>query len=252
MAHSGELRFVISKDSCRIYCGSSGKGNKKEEPCASSHTDMKTRGVKRKEKKTGGEETIGLRPRFMPERFLTFQCLFMEPFIIVIPVRRSPPQLKSGIYVPRHFHLTRCHNVPYHDKEICPSLWLIEYLQQLYEVNKHYHVGVIVTAARRWSSRDSLRHKAPPAGLRCQIEAHKIHRGRGLILTPVVRHSFEHHTRDSTIWHGSTPILRADQRPPTSVPLPPTSKEEMRLDEYFKFPHAAEALYTLRHSSQRH
>ncbi|GFW53526.1 hypothetical protein TNCV_4814321 [Trichonephila clavipes] len=34
----------------------------------------------------------------------------------------------------------------------------------------------------------------------CQIEAHKIHHGKGLDCMRIITHSFEHHTADSTIW----------------------------------------------------
>ncbi|GFY01243.1 nibrin [Trichonephila clavipes] len=52
----------------------------------------------------------------------------------------------------------------------------------------------------------------------------------------VVSRSFEHHTGDSTIWLSFTPVLREDtwgrQGPPTSLPLPPTSLEDLQLDGY--------------------
>ncbi|PRD36099.1 UNVERIFIED_CONTAM: hypothetical protein NCL1_09697 [Trichonephila clavipes] len=70
---------------------------------------------------------------------------------------------------------------------------------------------------------------------------------KGLV-TPVVSCSFEHHTGDSTIWLDSTPILRENtlegsQRPLTCLPLPPTSREDLRLDGYLEYPHAAKTLY---------
>ncbi|GFX57814.1 uncharacterized protein TNCV_943741 [Trichonephila clavipes] len=37
------------------------------------------------------------------------------------------------------------------------------------------------------------------------------------------------------------------QRPPTSLPLPPTSRKDLRLDDYLKYPHAAKALYIYKH-----
>ncbi|GFT03696.1 hypothetical protein TNCV_278581 [Trichonephila clavipes] len=56
---------------------------------------------------------------------------------------------------------------------------------------------------------------------------------------PVSR-SFEHHTGNSTIWLVSTPILREDtwggQGLPTYLPLPSTSREDLRLDGYFIVP----------------
>ncbi|GFU74941.1 transposable element Tc3 transposase [Trichonephila clavipes] len=55
---------------------------------------------------------------------------------------------------------------------------------------------------------------------------------------PVVSYNFEHHAGDNTIWLGSTPILR-EQGLPTSLPLPPTSREDLQLDGYSECPHAA-------------
>ncbi|GFX03387.1 hypothetical protein TNCV_4633991 [Trichonephila clavipes] len=82
--------------------------------------------------------------------------------------------------------------------------------------------------------------------------------------------SFEHHTSDRTIWFGSTPILRENtledaQGSPNSLPLPPISQEESKLDEYLDCPmthrhytftniHAFSGIQTqaLQHSSQYH
>ncbi|GFX36654.1 uncharacterized protein TNCV_580331 [Trichonephila clavipes] len=70
-------------------------------------------------------------------------------------------------------------------------------------------------------------------------------------VTPVVSRSFEHHTGDRTIWLGFTQILRehpgGGQGNPTYLPLPPTSREDLRLDGYLKYPHAAKALYIYTH-----
>ncbi|GFW75747.1 uncharacterized protein TNCV_4429301 [Trichonephila clavipes] len=74
--------------------------------------------------------------------------------------------------------------------------------------------------------------------------------------TIVVRRSFEHHTGDSTTGLVVVPspvirspapnlegkYLRGCQGPPTSLPLPPTSKEYLRLDGYLVYPHAAKVL----------
>ncbi|GFV47282.1 uncharacterized protein TNCV_4829381 [Trichonephila clavipes] len=54
------------------------------------------------------------------------------------------------------------------------------------------------------------------------------------------------------IWLDSTPIKRentlgGDQMPPTSLPLPPTSREDMWLDGYLDNPHATQALYIYKH-----
>ncbi|GFT55105.1 hypothetical protein TNCV_2325981 [Trichonephila clavipes] len=38
-----------------------------------------------------------------------------------------------------------------------------------------------------------------------------------------------------------------NQRPSTSLPLPPTSRENLWLDGYLEYPHAAKALYIYKH-----
>ncbi|GFW93821.1 hypothetical protein TNCV_4221021 [Trichonephila clavipes] len=60
---------------------------------------------------------------------------------------------------------------------------------------------------------------------------------KGLFLTLVVIRSFKHHANDSSIWLGYTPslrenALRSNQRPPTSLFLPPTSRVDLWLDRY--------------------
>ncbi|GFV98620.1 uncharacterized protein TNCV_1453061 [Trichonephila clavipes] len=74
---------------------------------------------------------------------------------------------------------------------------------------------------------------------------------RARIVTPVVSLSFEHHAGDSTILLGSTPIYREQTRgwsgPPTSLPLPPTTREDMRLDGYLEYPHAVKVRYIYKH-----
>ncbi|GFY27280.1 hypothetical protein TNCV_2069001 [Trichonephila clavipes] len=60
--------------------------------------------------------------------------------------------------------------------------------------------------------------------------------------------SFEHHAGDSTTFAWFHPNLErenpgGDQGPPTSLPLPPTSREDLRFDGYLEYPHAAKALY---------
>ncbi|GFS58943.1 uncharacterized protein TNCV_68701 [Trichonephila clavipes] len=68
---------------------------------------------------------------------------------------------------------------------------------------------------------------------------------------PVVSCNFEHHAGDSTIGLGSKPNLGrtfgGGQRPPTSLPLPPTSREDLQLDGYSEYPNAAKALYMYKH-----
>ncbi|GFX22733.1 uncharacterized protein TNCV_4838701 [Trichonephila clavipes] len=85
----------------------------------------------------------------------------------------------------------------------------------------------------------------------CQIEAHEIHHSLVLDCTHVVSRSLEHHAGDSTFWLASTPIMRENTRggqgSPTSLPLPPTSREGLRLDGYLEYPHAAKALYIYKH-----
>ncbi|GFX29169.1 hypothetical protein TNCV_3217041 [Trichonephila clavipes] len=58
---------------------------------------------------------------------------------------------------------------------------------------------------------------------------------------PVVGRSLQHHIGDSTIWLCSSPILREntlveDQGAPTSLPHPPTSREDLWLDGYLQYP----------------
>ncbi|GFY30939.1 hypothetical protein TNCV_1629131 [Trichonephila clavipes] len=67
---------------------------------------------------------------------------------------------------------------------------------------------------------------------KCQIEAHKVHRGKGLVFTPVVIRSFERHVGGSNIWLGSTAILQENTLGVGA--LPPTSLENFRLDEYLE------------------
>ncbi|GFY16895.1 uncharacterized protein TNCV_3689531 [Trichonephila clavipes] len=71
----------------------------------------------------------------------------------------------------------------------------------------------------------------------------------GQIFAQVVSLSFGHHAGDSMIWLGSTPSLRENtpgggQRPPTSLPLLLTSREDLQLDSYLEYPPATKALYT--------
>ncbi|GFU66124.1 hypothetical protein TNCV_2857971 [Trichonephila clavipes] len=80
-----------------------------------------------------------------------------------------------------------------------------------------------------------------PPDLLCQIEGHEIHRDKGASCTPVVSRSFEH----VTMRFGSVPppILRENtlgvgQELPASLPLPQSSREALRLNEYL-VPHAA-------------
>ncbi|GFX04610.1 uncharacterized protein TNCV_901381 [Trichonephila clavipes] len=46
-------------------------------------------------------------------------------------------------------------------------------------------------------------------------------------------------------FRGRKPL--GGQGPPTSLPLPPTSREDLRLDGYLEYPHAAKALYIYEH-----
>ncbi|GFU13713.1 hypothetical protein TNCV_939391 [Trichonephila clavipes] len=54
--------------------------------------------------------------------------------------------------------------------------------------------------------------------------------------------SFEHHAGDSTIWLGFDPILKENISGGTSLPLPPTSREDLRLKGYLEYPYAAKNL----------
>ncbi|GFW97801.1 uncharacterized protein TNCV_1425641 [Trichonephila clavipes] len=55
----------------------------------------------------------------------------------------------------------------------------------------------------------------------------------------------------TTICLISTPILREDtwgnQRPPTSLTLPPTTLDDLRLDGFLEYSHAAKAQYIYKH-----
>ncbi|GFY22762.1 hypothetical protein TNCV_2180231 [Trichonephila clavipes] len=60
-------------------------------------------------------------------------------------------------------------------------------------------------------------------------------------VTPVVSHSFERYTCDTTIYLGFTPILRENTLEvvsdlPSLCSLPPTLREDLRLDGYLKYP----------------
>ncbi|GFU69817.1 uncharacterized protein TNCV_2452751 [Trichonephila clavipes] len=94
----------------------------------------------------------------------------------------------------------------------------------------------------------------PPDRL-CQIELHEIHHGKGLDCTPVVTVAFEHHTVDNAIWLGPPNF---EEKPPGGgeglpnfLPLLPTSREDLRLDSYFEYPHAAKTLHIYKHPCLR-
>ncbi|GFV68671.1 hypothetical protein TNCV_4883701 [Trichonephila clavipes] len=102
---------------------------------------------------------------------------------------------------------------------------------------------------------------------RCHIEAHEIHRGKGLLLrlllavalsTVQVRIRF-----GFVLLNFERKYLRVARGYPISFPFPPTSRKNLRLDEYLEFPmphrqctiiniHAFSGVRTqaLRHSSQ--
>ncbi|GFW80198.1 uncharacterized protein TNCV_461061 [Trichonephila clavipes] len=65
--------------------------------------------------------------------------------------------------------------------------------------------------------------------------------------TPVVSRSLEHHSGDGIFCLGCTPILRGGQRPPTSFPRPPTSRDDMRLGGYLEYLHAAKEITIYTH-----
>ncbi|GFU29696.1 uncharacterized protein TNCV_4745321 [Trichonephila clavipes] len=68
------------------------------------------------------------------------------------------------------------------------------------------------------------------------------------IFIPVVSLNFEHLASDSTIFTRFHPNLEGEnpgggQGAPTSLPLPSTTREDLRLDGYLEYPHAAKAQY---------
>ncbi|GFW29951.1 uncharacterized protein TNCV_4999911 [Trichonephila clavipes] len=88
--------------------------------------------------------------------------------------------------------------------------------------------------------------------IRCQIETHEIHYDKGARCTTAVGRSLEHQTGDSTIQLGSTPVLRENtlekgHGSPTSYPLPPTSREDLRLNGCLEYPHSSKALNIYKH-----
>ncbi|GFY32290.1 uncharacterized protein TNCV_3557981 [Trichonephila clavipes] len=62
--------------------------------------------------------------------------------------------------------------------------------------------------------------------------------------TPVIRHSFEPSTKDIKILRENS---LEGQGPPTSLILPQTSPEDLRLDGYLEYPPIAKALYIYKH-----
>ncbi|GFV02355.1 uncharacterized protein TNCV_1022831 [Trichonephila clavipes] len=72
------------------------------------------------------------------------------------------------------------------------------------------------------------------------------------IFTPVVSLSFDQHAGDSTVSARFHPYLEGEnleggQGPPTPLPLPPTTREDLWLDGYLGYPHAAKALHIYIH-----
>ncbi|GFV72747.1 hypothetical protein TNCV_1269421 [Trichonephila clavipes] len=62
--------------------------------------------------------------------------------------------------------------------------------------------------------------------------------------TPVVSHNFEHYPDENSIWLSSITTLNpgGDQRPPSSLLLPSTSREDLQLNGYLVY-HATWTLY---------
>ncbi|GFW29629.1 hypothetical protein TNCV_3934971 [Trichonephila clavipes] len=84
----------------------------------------------------------------------------------------------------------------------------------------------------------------PPDG-QCQIEAYEIHRKKELDVRPSFSVALS--TMQVTEGLGLTTIFREDplgggQEPPISFPLPPISKNDLRLEGSLKYPHAKKAL----------
>ncbi|GFS54903.1 uncharacterized protein TNCV_3576211 [Trichonephila clavipes] len=70
--------------------------------------------------------------------------------------------------------------------------------------------------------------------------------------TPVVSHTFEHHTGESTSLARLHPNFKEHPRDcqgtPKSIPLSPTSRKDLGLEGYLEYPYAAKALYIYKHS----
>ncbi|GFX94232.1 hypothetical protein TNCV_4292771 [Trichonephila clavipes] len=69
--------------------------------------------------------------------------------------------------------------------------------------------------------------------------------------TSVDSRSFEPHTGDSTIWFGSTSILRENtlemSGTSTSLPPPLTTRKDLRLDGYLEYSYIAKTLHIYKH-----
>ncbi|GFT54388.1 hypothetical protein TNCV_2727251 [Trichonephila clavipes] len=85
----------------------------------------------------------------------------------------------------------------------------------------------------------------PPDRRNISSRPSKFIAAKGLIFTPVISRSSEHHIGDSMILLGTTPILRENTlRPPTSLLHPSTSREDLRLDGFLEYSHVAKTLHT--------
>ncbi|GFT51898.1 uncharacterized protein TNCV_1226201 [Trichonephila clavipes] len=84
------------------------------------------------------------------------------------------------------------------------------------------------------------------------MEAHEIHRGKGLdvCLTLAVALNIMQVTGyvlDQFHPNFEGEYLGGGQRPPTSLLLPPTSRGDLRLHGYLKYPHTTKALFIYKH-----
>ncbi|GFT90924.1 hypothetical protein TNCV_1066041 [Trichonephila clavipes] len=87
----------------------------------------------------------------------------------------------------------------------------------------------------------------PPDRQQHHFKAHEIHRGKGLVVRLSLAVAVN--TLHVTARFGSAPPNFETEHPvvdiglSTSLPLPPTSREDLRLDDYLEYPHAVKALY---------
>ncbi|GFV46669.1 hypothetical protein TNCV_3544851 [Trichonephila clavipes] len=84
------------------------------------------------------------------------------------------------------------------------------------------------------------------------IPTHEVHHGKRLVerlSLAVDLSNIQVTVRFSSVspqFRGKT-LRGGGQGPPSSLPLPSTSREDLRVDGYLEYPHAAKALYICKH-----